>query len=1008
MKNKNIKKNSSYADGGKIFDIIGQLAPLLNAIPAVGPAAAPLISMGASFLGNQAREQNNQQGQQNATGYTNSSAFGYADGGNIGPGDPKKKLKPISPSELWKHKGKLLDIADIGADITDLIGIAGGVGAAPFNNVLGPIQASRSLKNGKPLKAMFDMVPMNSLWMPSFMEKAISSDEANNGIINAAKSVPNAAGVFRNQIKQKFGFESGGQVDPGKKNRFGYTEEQINQALRLKRVYEDSGSPLINYIAPNERSWYDRNNNSLNLARPEEALGELAHAYQRNTLQSMNDKKYANSNGIPLANSSNQFNPDFLHNAEFTARKRDQEYVNNMFRQSKEGKQSSLNFLNDQLLSDKITDSQLYNIPGTIEYNAHQEIEPSMRNYINKGFESGGDLSKIANGAYQVNGAPHMTDGNAINYKGQNINLDYGETLDTNKDRVISDKYFNPETGKKFSDEDKSLKRIRAKSEKSNALSSDPAARGTIDITSKMEDDLFNKQEMIASLLGDRNNNDMKRTQQAQRTPAFGYEEGGQLQPVDKAQDLLNQMREMIQIMNRVKPLDQSTRPEVFPEDVVWRDNNNQPIDNTIPASKEVSTTRPTSRKNNKVAEIQNKLISLGFDNIGKAGVKGDVDGIMGARTKAALRKAIASKKLDESYSRFLNQSTQEKKKSSSQVNNQANVARTVTDELMPQYDDNETSDYKFNTDIDWQKMMANSKQKPKYMPDPKKKKEKSIGVADLMYGNSKYYAQGGYIDPLQQLGLKPLGQVTPTYDPTLAARSLSSLSPVRTSSTNQPGLSNVSSIINSIGSGTEARNNPFNQMTLGEKIGLGSSALSVALKGIESFQPLQKEPYRYNNAGISLNQLDPTAVLNQNQASYTASLNDINNQSTTGSNRQAILSSLYSNKMKSDSDIMGKYNELNSNNATQYEQRLAQRNAENNAMSYQVDDLNSRNKGARENMRMGFYNDLSVLGMNNATVLNNRMSQQATLAALKKMAPDVYENLMKTMDANLRKQIGG
>lgn len=855
MKNKNIKKNNAYADGGKIFDIIGQLAPLLNTIPAVGPAAAPLVSMGASFLGNQARKQSNPQSQQNATGYTNSNAFGYADGG---------------------------------------------------------------------------------------------------------------------------------------------------------------------------------------------------------------------------------------------------------------------------------------------------------------------DLSKIANGAYQVNGAPHMTDGNAVNYKGQNINLDYGETLDTNKDRVISDKYFNPETGKKFSDEDKSLKRIRAKSEKSNALSSDPAARGTIDITSKMEDDLFNKQEMIASLLGDRNNNDMKRTQQAQRTPAFGYEEGGQLQPMDKTQDLLNQMREMVQNMNRVKPLDQSTRPEVFPEDVVWRDNNNQPIDNTIPASKEVSTTRQTSRKNNKVAEIQNKLISLGFDNIGKAGVKGDVDGIMGSRTKAALRKAIAAKKIDESYESYLNMpSKQSSNKANKVTENIPNTPYGFTEKIpynpknantgldqygiaydtdkaesvyqlsdgkivyrAPEYDgtgknkvhkylipkgdggyssfnslaevkrfdkvktgvynkldqenknNQERSNYinsdlsvrdnninNYQSQINKKDQEINSVNQKKlqqqerikrllspmsnsfnsgdgfsaYTQSYKEADDRSIRAKtnvldarikaqmqkqeniDRINDNTRNlnnqkrkshsFAEGGYIDPLQQLGLKPLGQVTPTYDPTLAARSLSSLSPVRTSSTNQPGLSNVSSIVNSIGSGTEAvsnRNNPFNQMTLGEKIGLGSSALSVALKGIESFQPLQKEPYRYNNAGISLNQLDPTAVLNQNQASYTASLNDINNQSTTGSNRQAMLSSLYSNKMKSDSDIMGKYNELNSNNATQYEQRLAQRNAENNAMSYQVDDLNSRNKGARENMRMGLYGDLAMMGMNTSNVINNRMSQQATLAALKKMAPDVYQNLMKTMDANLRKQIGG
>jgi len=191
---------------------------------------------------------------------------------------------------------------------------------------------------------------------------------------------------------------------------------------------------------------------------------------------------------------------------------------------------------------------------------------------------------------------------------------------------------------------------------------------------------------------------------------------------------------------------------------------------------------------------------------------------------------------------------------------------------------------------------------------------------------------------------------------------------------------------------------NMWSDMTMGEKVGMGSAALSVALKATDAFGKVQKEPYRYNNAAISLNQLDPTAVLNNNQASYQSALNDLNNNSSTGANRQAIAANLFNNKLRANNDVMTKYGEANSNLATQYEQRLAQRNSENNQMSYQVDDMNSRNKGAAQQMRSGVYSDLSTLGLDQANILNNRMSQQATLEALKKMAPDVYARLMENI----------
>lgn len=841
-------------------------------------------------------------------------------------------------------------------------------------------------------------------------------------------------------------------------------------------------------------------------------------------------------------------------------------------------------------------------------------------NYSNSaafGYADGGDLSQIAQGTYKVNGAPNQTDGNAVNYKGQNINLDYGETLDTNKDRVISDKYFNPETGKKFSDEDTLLKRIRAKSEKQNNHSPDLASRNTPKIVSQMEDDLFQKQEMIAQALGDRAD---QQAQQPQQQMTKGYEEGGNVQPIDSREQLLQQMAEMVRAMNKPQALDQSTRPELFPEQVNYNGTNSQvtsyPKDKT-----DYSTGRPVllprdydkskTKANSSNVELQKKLISLGYDNIGKAGIKGDTDGIIGERTKSALRKAIASGKMDDSYGKYL--SLPSKRSTSKTISKQSPVSgqigsidpqtgETIITENefnddggnskgnysiygtdgMNDFSNNESANKLFNkvkggrgytndelsnngnisysslgsspmammgmmdqarqmspkrykeaaqsaaqdaimTEvgggaadklIGWglkgllqgskiagylpegqkmlnagQKMLpsgeaslaakraaealAQAEEVAKHLPKERAKYliqaaqdnyVQTINKAEKVIENmaksaasttgrsnanivnkvsnakrgltlkssfktAKGYATGGYIDPLNPLAprsLNSLAQVFPTYDPTLAPRSMRGASvsqigdnakigmPVSNYNiSNRPGLGNVAGMVNDIngnnaGSTGGAGNGFFGSMTTGEKVGLGADALSVGLKAIESFQPVQKEQYRYNNAPISLNALDPSYAINNNQGSYNAALNDMNNNSSTGSNRAAQASALFSNRLKADNDVLSKYGEQNSNIANNYEQRLGQRNSENNAMAYQVDDLNSRNRGAAENMRMGVYGDLATMGLNTSNVINNRMTEQATLAALKKMAPDVYQNLMKTMDANLQKRIGG
>ena len=768
----------------------------------------------------------------------------------------------------------------------------------------------------------------------------------------------------------------------------------------------------------------------------------------------------------------------------------------------------------------------------------------SPTNYQNtQPFANGGSLKPLTQDSYEVTGAPYETDGNNLNYKGKNIALNYGETLDTSKDRVISDKYINPETGKKISDEDKRLKRMRAQSEK-NGSPTDIASKNTQSLLSSMEDDLYQKQEILAHLNGDRNNmNTIKK-----------YKTGGDIDlPVrDNTQELLNILRQLS--IHSPQKIEDSEKPLPFPEDVIWSDGSiKNGFYNKTQSNETTTTTKGQSfnSKNtgsSKIKDLQAKLVSLGYDNIGRAGIKGNIDGIMGERTRSALRKAIASGKLDESYNNFLNTTkvlnNQSKLENKQEVNNnnsnnynpqpynpkKANVGQdqngiyydtdkavsvyqTTTGQIVyraPEYDgtgknknykylirkddgtygsfesldavkrfdkvkQNKLSEYdtkinnlnntinNYNQDIVVKtknieninnNIITNNNNltnAQKRIQEFKEKEKRMNSHFSNTFNNTiqdystiaKKVKENDDNNKLNVLQHRILAQVNKKEAIEEAERQRNSIQSQRKKMANG-GTIFSSDMTNSLNNAvTKYKNDKLNQplygpngeiipsdyginqqpgkksflnnltdsigaMTSGEKVGLGTNALSLGLKAVESFMPVQKEPYRYNNAAISLNSLDPTAALGINQSSYNSALNDLNNQSTTGSNRAALAANLFGNKLKSDNDVLMHYGEANQNNAVQYEQRMAQRNAENNAMSYQVDDLNSRNRGARENMRMGLYGDLSTMGLNTANVLNNRLSQQATLAALKKMAPDVYNNLMKQMDLQIQKTIKG
>jgi hypothetical protein len=152
------------------------------------------------------------------------------------------------------------------------------------------------------------------------------------------------------------------------------------------------------------------------------------------------------------------------------------------------------------------------------------------------------------------------------------------------------------------------------------------------------------------------------------------------------------------------------------------------------------------------------------------------------------------------------------------------------------------------------------------------------------------------------------------------------------------------------------------------------------------------------------MNQMDPTAALMNNQRSYESALYGLNNQTGTFNQRQALASNLFANKLQANTGVMNQYAEQNAGLANQYQDRLSQRNAQNNQTAYMADNLNAQNRGAKFNAVQGLFGDIATIGGQAAGMMNSRLSNNVAMQSIKTMAPDVFENYMKDMPEDIKK----
>ncbi len=162
--------------------------------------------------------------------------------------------------------------------------------------------------------------------------------------------------------------------------------------------------------------------------------------------------------------------------------------------------------------------------------------------------------------------------------------------------------------------------------------------------------------------------------------------------------------------------------------------------------------------------------------------------------------------------------------------------------------------------------------------------------------------------------------------------------------------------------------------------VGFGAQALSLLKRP-------DKQTLYTNNAPINMQQYDPAQALNRSQYNFNALRSGISN-SVGDANRMSNMQQAYSNKTRNEADILNHYNEMNKQSQVNYEQRLGQRQSENNQNRYNVDQINDQNLAARNNALRGMFANLAGLGGE----INNQKSNKQNVKWLLEAYPDIAQ----------------
>lgn len=186
-----------------------------------------------------------------------------------------------------------------------------------------------------------------------------------------------------------------------------------------------------------------------------------------------------------------------------------------------------------------------------------------------------------------------------------------------------------------------------------------------------------------------------------------------------------------------------------------------------------------------------------------------------------------------------------------------------------------------------------------------------------------------------------------------------------------------------SITPSTSKPKNP-NAFTTGDWIQTGG----LAAQGLMALlNKPQKQQLYQNTAPISQASFDPSRALMENQyAANAARANIGNTYSSAGA--QAGYQNLAANQMKQNATTITQYDTMNEEARVNYEQRLGQRQSENNQLRLQTDDINMANKANRRNEIRNFIES----GVNFGKGLSDRSTNLKAAKYIAGSDPQMYK----------------
>lgn len=172
----------------------------------------------------------------------------------------------------------------------------------------------------------------------------------------------------------------------------------------------------------------------------------------------------------------------------------------------------------------------------------------------------------------------------------------------------------------------------------------------------------------------------------------------------------------------------------------------------------------------------------------------------------------------------------------------------------------------------------------------------------------------------------------------------------------------------------TERRSNNGIGSFLGKNAGTILQGLGFAAQAATIAKRPDKQNLYLNSAPINKEYYDPAQALNRNQYSFNALRSDIGN-SVGDASRMSNLQQAYANQSMNQAQIVNQYDQMNRQAGVNYEQRLGQRQAENNQSRYAVDQINDQNLAARNNAARGLFANLAGLG---SEINNQKTNKQS------------------------------